>query len=169
MRLLIIFVLMLSNSFASDTSDVKNLVINKELKNYGDITFLNIKNKELYLNDYKGNLVLLNFWATWCAPCKEEMPSLDQLQSQKNLNNLKIFPINVGQDNLEKASKFFEDLGIDNLKIYFDSPITLAKKFGLRGVPTTILINKDGYEFARIVGSIDFKEKNFVEWLASYN
>ena len=70
--------------------------------------------------------------------------------------------------NLE-ASKFFEDLGIDNLKIYFDSPITLAKKFGLRGVPTTILINKDGYEFARIVGSIDFKEKNFVEWLASYN
>ena len=97
------------------------------------------------------------------------MPSLDQLQSQKNLNNLKIFPINVGQDNLEKASKFFEDLGIDNLKIYFDSPITLAKKFGLRGVPTTILINKDGYEFARIVGSIDFKEKNFVEWLANHS
>ena len=82
---------------------------------------------------------------------------------------VKILPINIVQDNLEKASKFFEDLGIDNLKIYFDSPITLAKKFGLRGVPTTILINKDGYEFARIVGSIDFKEKNFVEWLASYN
>ena len=56
------------------------------------------------------------------------MPSLDQLQSQKNLNNLKIFPINVGQDNLEKASKFFEDLGIDNLKIYFDSPNYLSEK-----------------------------------------
>ena len=61
MRLLIIFVLMLSNSFANDASDIKNLVINKELKNYSDITFLNIKNKELNLNDYKGNLVLLNF------------------------------------------------------------------------------------------------------------
>ena len=91
------------------------------------------------------------------------------LQSQKNLNNLKIFPINVGQDNLEKASKFFEDLGIDNLKIYFDSPITLAKKFGLRGVPTTILINKDGYEFARIVGSIDFNSDEFLNWLNELN
>ena len=61
MRLLIIFVLMLSNSFASDASDIKNLVINKELKNYSDITFLNIKNKELNLKCYKGNLVLLKY------------------------------------------------------------------------------------------------------------
>ena len=169
MRFLIIFIFLLTNSFAEEVSDLKNLTINKELKRYDNLTFLDYQNNQINLDDFKGNLVLLNFWATWCAPCKEEMPSLNQLQSQKNLDNLKIFPINVGQDNLEKASKFFEDLGIDNLKIYFDSPITLAKKFGLRGVPTTILINKDGYEFARIVGSIDFMEKNFVEWLASYN
>ena len=169
MKFLIIFIFLFSNAFADEVINLKNIVINKELKKYDVITFLDIKNNQVNLNDYKGNLILLNFWATWCAPCKEEMPSLDQLQSQKNLNNLKIFPINVGQDNLEKASKFFEDLGINNLKIYFDSPVTLAKKFGLRGVPTTILINKDGYEFARIVGSIDFKEKKFVEWLASHN
>ena len=121
MRLLIIFVLMLSNSFASDATDIKNLVINKELKNYSDITFLNIKNKELYLNDYKGNLVLLNFWATWCAPCKEEMPSLDSLLVKENLKNLRIFPINIGQDKIEKAEKFFKDLGIKNLEIYFNN------------------------------------------------
>ena len=169
MRFLIIFILMLSNSFASDASDIKNLVINKELKNYSDITFLNIKNKELNLNDYKGNLVLLNFWATWCAPCKEEMPSLDKLLTDKNLDNLKIFPINVGKDNLKKASKFFEDLDIKNLKIYFDNPKTLAKTFQLRGVPTTILINKDGLEFARILGSIDFNNQNFIKWLSDYN
>ena len=51
-------------------------------------------------------MILLNFWATWCAPCKEEMPSLDLLQANKNLDNLKIFPINVGQDNTEKAKIF---------------------------------------------------------------
>ena len=169
MRLLIIFILMLSNSFASEVIDIKNLIINKELKNYSDITFLNIKNKELNLNDYKGNLVLLNFWATWCAPCKEEMPSLDLLQTNKDLNNIKIFPINVGQDNLEKSLKFFQDLKIKKLQIYFDSPVTLAKKFGLRGIPTTILFNKDGLEFARIVGSLDFEDKAFIEWLSNFN
>ena len=169
MRLLIIFILMLSNSFASDASDIKNLVINKELKNYNDITFLNIKNKELNLNDYKGNLVLLNFWATWCAPCKEEMPSLDQLQDHKDFTNLKIFPINIGQDNLEKSLNFFEDLEIKNLEVYFDSPITLAKKFGLRGIPTSILIDKNGFEFARIIGSINFNDPKFLKWLKDFN
>ena len=97
------------------------------------------------------------------------MPSLDSLQEQKKLDNLKIFPINIGQDNLENSVKFFENLEIENLKIYFDSPITLAKKFGLRGIPTSILFNKDGFEFARIVGSIDFNEKKFIDWLANYN
>ena len=83
------------------------------------LTFLDAKNNQLNLNDYKGNLILLNFWATWCAPCKEEMPSLDILQKVKNLNNLKIFPINVGQDNIEKSSKFFKDLKIKKFRNLF--------------------------------------------------
>ena len=114
-------------------------------------------------------MILLNFWATWCAPCKKEMPSLDLLQTNIQLDNLKIFPINVGQDNLEKSLKFFEELKIKNLKIYFDGSITLAKKFGLRGIPTSIIINKDGYEFARIIGSNDFEDKKFIDWLSNYN
>ena len=169
MRILIIFIFLLSNSFADETTNIKNLIINKELKKYDGLTFLDAKNKQLNLSDFKGNLILMNFWATWCAPCKEEMPSLDSLQDNKDLNNLKIFPINVGQDNIKKASEFFEDLGIKNLKLYFDSPITLAKEFGLRGIPTSILFNKEGLEFARIVGSIDFQNKKFIEWLTNYN
>ena len=159
----------MSYSFANEIIDIKNLVINKELKKYDSLTFLDAKNKQLNLNNFQGNLILLNFWATWCAPCKEEMPSLDLLKNNKNLNNIKIFPINVGQDNIEKASKFFEDLKIKNLELYFDTPITLAKKFGLRGIPTSILINKKGEEFARIVGSIDFEDDKFIEWLSNYN
>jgi len=169
MRFLIIFVFLLSNSYANEVIDIKNLVINKELKKYDSLTFLDAQEKQLDLNDYRGNLILLNFWATWCAPCKEEMPSLDLLQTNESLNNLKIFPINVGKDNIDKASEFFEDLGIQNLNIYFDSPVTLAKKFGLRGIPTTIIFDKEGFEFARIIGSINFEEKNFIEWLSSYN
>ena len=169
MRFLIIFIFLISNSFATEVNEVKNLIINKELKRYDSLTFLNAKNQQLNLNDYKGNLIILNFWATWCAPCKEEMPSLDLLQVDTNLDNLKIFPINVGKDNKEKASKFFEDLKIKNLNLYFDSPVTLAKKFGLRGIPTSIFFNKEGLEFARIVGSIDFQDKKFVKWLSKYN
>ena len=169
MRLLIIFIFLITNSFAEQVFDIKNLIINKELKKYDNLSFLDDKNNQINLDDLNGNLILLNFWATWCAPCKEEMPSLDNLQSNKNLNNLKIFPINIGKDNLKKALEFFEDLEITNLNIYFDNPSTLAKTFSLRGVPTSILINKDGYEFARIMGSIDFNDKNFIKWLAAYN
>ena len=169
MRLLIVLIFLMSNSFASEAIDIKNLIIHKELKRYDSLTFLNAKNEQLDLDDYKGNLILLNFWATWCLPCKEEMPSLDLLDTNKNLDNLKIFPINIGRDSTDKSLNFFKELEIKNLKIYFDSPITLAKKFGLRGIPTTILLNKNGAEFARIVGSIDFNDKKFIEWLGNYN
>ena len=169
MRLLIIFIFLLSNAIASEANGIKNLVINKNLKKYDSIIFLDAKNQEINLDDYQGKLILINFWATWCAPCKEEMPSLDNLSSNSYLNNLKIFPINIGQDNTEKSSAFFKDLNIENLNLYFDSPNTLARKFGLRGIPTTILFNKKGEEFARIVGSIDFQNKEFIEWLSNFN
>ena len=169
MRFLIIFIFLISNSVADETIEIKNLVIYDKLKKYDAITFLNTKNDELNLDDYKGNLVLLNFWATWCAPCKEEMPSLDQLQSNEKLSDLKIFPINIGQENLEKSQKFFEDLSIKNLEVYLNTSINLPKILQLRGIPTTILINKDGLEFARIIGSIDFKNEKFIKWLSKYN
>ena len=169
MRILIILIFLLSNSFADETTDFKNLIIKKDQKKYEDLSFLDSDKKQVNLDDYRGKLVLLNFWASWCAPCKEEMPSLDSLQSNKNLNNLQIFPINVGQDNEKKAKDFFEELDIKTLNIYFDTTITLAKKFQLRGIPTTILISKDGYEFARIIGSIDFESQKFIQWLSKYN
>jgi len=169
MRILIILIFLLSNSFADETTDFKNLIIKKDQKKYEDLSFLDSDKKQVNLDNYRGKLVLLNFWASWCAPCKEEMPSLDSLQSNKNLNNLQIFPINVGQDNEKKAKDFFEELDIKTLNIYFDTTITLAKKFQLRGIPTTILINKDGYEFARIIGSIDFESQKFIQWLSKYN
>ena len=169
MRFLIIFIFLTSYSFANEVTDIKNLIINKKLKKYDNLTFLDAKKRQVNINDYQGNLIILNFWATWCAPCKEEMPSLDQLQKNKNLENLKIFPINVGQETVEKVTKFFKDLNIQNLDLYFDSPVTLAKKVGLRGIPTTVLLNKEGLEFARIVGSINFEDENFVNWLGNFN
>ena len=169
MRILILFLFLLTNSFADQISGIKNIVINKELKKYDTLTFLDEKNQLLDLKNYNGDLILLNFWATWCAPCKKEMPSLDLLQSNKKFENLKIFPINIGQDSIEQAQKFFDDLEVKNLNLFFDTPNTLAKKLSLRGVPTTILFNKNGEEFARIVGSIDFNDEKFINWLINYD
>ena len=169
MRILIIFIFLLSNSIADDRINIKNLVINKKLKKLEGITFLDVKKNEINLIEYQGNLILLNFWATWCVPCKEEMPSLDLLKSHNKLDNLEIFPINVGKDDMEKASNFLQDLDIKNLETYFDTKVTLVKKFQLRGVPTSILINKEGFEFARIIGSIDFENEKFIDWLSKYN
>ena len=169
MRLFIIFIFLLSNSFAKEVPNIKNIVINEELKTYKNLAFLDSKQDIVELNNYEGKLVILNFWATWCAPCKKEMPSLDSLKSNKVLDNLEIFPINIGKDNLKKSQKFFSELNVKNLDIYFDNPITLTKELSLRGVPTTIIFNKKGKEFARIIGSIDFSDKNFIEWLSNYN
>ena len=171
MKLLIIFIYLitinLSQAFAKP--DLKNLVLIKNPKFYEDIIFMDINQKNINLVDFKGKLIILNFWATWCAPCKDEMPSLDNLQTNTKLYNLKIFPINIGQEDISKSESFFKELNIQNLKIYFDAPITLAKKFSLRGVPTTIIFNKEGKEFARITGSIDFNDKEFINWLKLYN
>ena len=171
MKLLTIFIyiITISQGHTGEKPDIKNLVLTKNLKVYKNVIFKDANQKDVDLTDYKGKLIILNFWATWCAPCKEEMPSLDNLQTNTDLTNLKIFPINISQENLTKAEIFFKELNIKNLDIYFDSPITLAKKFSLRGVPTTILLDKRGREFARIIGSIDFDNKEFINWLKSYN
>ena len=169
MRFLIIFIFFISNVFADEIPKIKNIVINEELKTYEDIAFLDSKEKLIRLNDYRGHLLMLNFWATWCAPCKEEMPSLDNLKANPSLDNLEIFPINIGKDDKKKAEKFFIDLNIKNLDIYYDNTVTLAKDLSLRGVPTTILFNKEGKEFARIIGSINFNDKEFLKWFSNYN
>ncbi len=169
MRFLIIFIFLITNVVAEELPGIKNIVIHKIPKTYDNVIFLDKNDQKININEYTGNLLILNFWATWCEPCKDEMPSLDKLQANLELDKIKIFPINIGKETLEKVNKFFIDLNIKNFEPYFDTPTTLAKMFTLRGVPTTILINKEGQEFARIIGSINFEDTNFVNWIKKYN
>ena len=167
--LLFIYLLFPSISSADQKLDIKNLKIHKEPKKVNDIMFKNSEDITISLDNFKGKLVVINFWATWCAPCRDEMPSLDILQSNKNFQDLIVLPINVGKENKEKAKKFFNDLQIKNLKLYYDDSVKLANTFSLIGLPTTIFIDKDGDEFARIIGSVDFEDQNFIKWLLNYN
>ena len=169
MRILIIFIFLVSKSFAVETVHIKNLFENKELKKYDELTFLDDKQNLLNLNDFKGKLILLNFWATWCLPCREEMPSLDQLASNEIFKNISVIPINIGRESQSKSENFFNEINIKNLNIYYDSSIDIPNKLSLRGIPTTILVNKNGEEFARILGAVDFKNKDLISWLNKFD
>ena len=165
MRILILFIFLITNALANELPDLKNLVVHKIPKTYDNVIFLDDADKEINIKNLDSKLIILNFWATWCEPCKEEMPSLNRLQANKKIKNLKIYPINIGKENLNKINIFFSELGLNNLEPYFDNPSTLAKTFSLRGVPTSILLNSNGEEFARIIGSINFDDENFIDWL----
>ena len=169
MRFLILFIFLISNSLANDVSEIKNIVIHKDPKIHDNVIFLDKKDQKINIKKFSGNLVLLNFWATWCEPCKEEMPSLDRLQINPNLDNLEIIAINIGKENKNKVNKFFLDLDIKNFEPHYDPSVTLAKIFSLRGVPTSIIFDKNGKEFARIIGSINFDDPKFINWLKTYN
>ena len=165
MRILILFTFFITNTLANELPGLKNLVVHKNPKTYSNVIFLDNADREINIQNLDSQLIMLNFWATWCAPCKEEMPSLDRLQVNKKLKNLKIYPINIGKERPDKVNSFFVKLSINNLEPYFDNPSTLAKTFSLRGLPTTILLNSKGEEFARIIGSINFDDENFINWL----
>ena len=165
MRILILFTFLITNAVGNELPDLKNLVVHKIPKIYDNVIFLDDADEEINIQNLDSKLIILNFWATWCEPCKEEMPSLNRLQANQKLKNLKIYPINIGKENLKKVKSFFTELDINNLEPYFDNPSTLAKTFSLRGLPTTILLNSKGEEFARIIGSINFDDENFINWL----
>ncbi len=167
---LTVFIYLISStiSYSIEPSDIKNLIIHNEKKKIEKIEFFDSKNKKISLDDFNSKILIVNFWATWCAPCKEEMPHLDQLKSNYNSKDIEIIPINIGGENLKKSKFFFEELNIKNLEIFSGSSIELTKKFKLRGIPTTIFIDKNNYEFARVIGFIDFKNKFFQEWLNNY-
>jgi len=165
---LVFFIYLISSnvSYSIERPDIENLIIHKDKKKIEKAEFFNSKNKKVSLNDYRSNIVIINFWATWCAPCKEEMPHLNQLKSK--FKDIEVIPINIADEELKKSKEFFEELNINNLEIFYGSSLELAKEFKLRGIPTTIIVDKEGYEIARIIGFIDFENKSFLDWLSKY-
>ena len=161
-----IYLISSSGSYSIERPDISNLIIHNEKKKIEKVEFFDSKNKRVNLHDYRSNLLIINFWATWCAPCKEEMPHLDKLKKKPKFQNIEIIAINIADEELSKSKNFFEELNINNLEIFYGSSLELSKKFKLRGIPTTILIDKEGYEFARIIGYIDFENKSLLKWLS---
>ncbi len=166
-----IFCFSIFSSISQTQEDVplNNIAINEIPKPISSIIFEDFSGNKIDLKEYHGKLVVINFWATWCKPCRREMPSLDNLYQNSSFNNLKVFAVNMEQPNPVKTKNFFTVLNIKKLEIFFDPKLNFVKEFKLRGVPTTVLINKKGEEFARIIGEINFEDKKFVKWLSNYD
>ena len=166
-KFLIYIIIFLHFSFFASVSieiQFTNMFVTKTPITYKEeLEFKGFEGDLVNLSNYNNDIYLLNFWATWCAPCRKEMPSLDKLQS--TFKEVKIFPINIKESDKRNSEIFFKDLNINNLQIYFDIDSKLANILWLRGIPTTIILNKNRQEIARIVGDADFEDEQFIKWL----
>ena len=153
-------------SIAAEPLPFNNIVLHKNPLQVSQVKFKDFYLKDIEVNKNDGKIKVINFWATWCDPCRKEMPSLDNFSTLNK--DILIYPINLEKPNKDKTRKFYQDLNLKNLKIYFDPEFELTKQFKLRGVPTTILLNKEGNEFARIIGDINFEDKKFIEWINNF-
>jgi thiol-disulfide isomerase/thioredoxin len=118
-----------------------------------DITFQDAAGKDVTLSSFKGKTVLLNLWATWCEPCREEMPALDRLQHDLGSDKFEVVALSLDRKGYDASRKFLDDLKANDVKLYADATAKQGMALKLIGMPTTILINKDGLEVGRLAGS----------------
>ena len=163
-KFFVFFVLITTFSSAEIEPPFKNISVSKNPIYYENILFEDFDGKIIDLKQKNSKIYVLNFWATWCLPCKWEMPHLDKLQLNKNVE---VFPINIEVKNQRKTEIFFKSLEIKNLSIFFDSDNKLVNLFRLRGLPTTIILNSDKNEVARIIGAVDVSDEKFIKWIES--
>ena len=128
-------------------------------------TFEDVNGNRLSLENFRDTFVLVNLWATWCEPCKEEMPSLELLQNQFNEDEFLVLPINLDRGPKKKAINFFKDQNISNLDIYFDDKNEIPREVKILGLPVSIFISKDGKEISRLIGPAKWDDEYFVEYI----
>lgn len=117
-----------------------------------DITFEDASGKEVHLSSFKGKTILLNLWATWCAPCRAEMPALNALQKDLGGDKFEVVALSLDRGGYQASRKFLDDLKASDVRLYADPTAKQGMALKLIGMPTTILINKDGMEVGRIAG-----------------
>lgn len=153
-----------ANAAAADTAtleslrdgDMKKLVFHSVPKPVSQVAFEGEDGGNMTLAEYRGKVVLLNFWATWCAPCRKEMPTLSGLQSALESEDFEVVTLATGRNPPPAMKKFFDEIGVGNLPLHRDPKSKVAREMGVFGLPITMIINRDGVEIARLQGDADW-------------
>lgn len=152
-----------ANAAFADTSELealregtmKKLTFSDPAEVSGE-AFTDPEGGEYRLSDFQGKYVLVNFWATWCAPCRKEMPMLSELQTEFGGENFEVVTIATGRNELAGIKRFFSEIGVDNLPLYLDPKQGLARDMAVLGLPITVILDPEGREIARMRGDAEW-------------
>jgi thiol-disulfide isomerase/thioredoxin len=153
-----------SAQFVSADESLKNFVMHEAPKPTAAISFQDGEKQKRSLADFNGKAIVLNIWATWCVPCREEMPALDRLQAALGGPEFAVVPLSIDRG-IEKIAKFYAEVGIRHLPIYVDVEGKSVRELGAVGVPTTLVLDRAGHEVGRVVGPADWDAAGVIEFL----
>jgi thiol-disulfide isomerase/thioredoxin len=142
--------------------DMRKLMLHDEPIPASDVSFVGFDDSNVSLSDYAGQIVLVNFWATWCAPCRQEMPHLSALQAAMGSEDFQVVTIATGRNALPAIERFFDEIGVDNLPLHRDPQQELAHEMGVMGLPVSVLLNRDGQEIGRLIGDADWSSPSAI-------
>ncbi|QBR70228.1 thiol:disulfide interchange protein [Beijerinckiaceae bacterium] len=149
--------------------EVAAFALASEPKAIPDLSFDSPEGTKVRLADFKGQAVLLNLWATWCVPCRQEMPALDRLQGTLGSKDFTVLAVNIDTTRLDRPKAFLNEIGVKNLKFYADNTAgafqSLKQTGKVLGLPTTILIDKDGCEIGTLAGPAQWDSPDAVALL----
>ena len=165
--LILLFCFNIFSSISQTNEDVplNNLVINQIPKPITSVIFEDFSGNKIDLKDYYGKLIIVNFWATWCAPCKKEMPSLDNLQEEMGDENFQVIIVSVERTDFSKVDDFLKEINIKNLSNYHDPTTMVGKHINAKGLPITILFDKNGKEIGRYNGDFEWDSKEVIKFI----
>ncbi|MFN3614035.1 MAG: TlpA disulfide reductase family protein [Rubrimonas sp.] len=141
---------------AARTGEMEKLIVHDAPRDRLSTPFADGDGVERVIADWEGQVVLVNFWATWCPPCLKEMPALDRLAAERNSDDFAVLTISTDRGDLEKPRRWFAENGIENLPLLHDGRLRLAQEAALLGQPTTLLLDRQGREIARFQGDAEW-------------
>ncbi len=150
------------------TESSRSFVIHEAPRPLSEVKFDGGDGQQLTLADFRGRTVLLNIWATWCVPCREEMPTLDALEAQLGGPGFEVVPLSVDRAGPEVVRKFYAEIGVRHLGLYIDSSMRATFDLQAPGLPTTLLIDAEGRELGRLVGSAEWDAPEMIAFLKSH-